>query len=65
MESSVCVYECFLLAVSHQFQVYDGQSSFINNMMLNSTIGSNFGLPVDNILTDTTVAVSSWYFYKS
>ena len=54
-----------VLAVSHHFQVYDGQSSFINNMMLNSNISSNFGLPVDNISTDTTVAVSSRYFYKS
>ena len=62
MESSVCVCECSFLAVPDWFQVYNGQSNFIENMTSNSTF-SNFGLPIDNVLTDISTAVSSWCFY--
>ena len=40
------------------FQVYDGQSSFINNIALTSNF-SNYGMPVDNYNTDTGTAASS------
>ena len=64
VESSVGVLEC-QLTVSDQFQVYDGHSNFIFNILMNSDLGS-FGLPVDNAVpTDTNVTVSSWYFYNS
>jgi len=38
--------------------VFDGQSSFIDNLTLTSTF-SNFGVPIDNLASDTKVAVSS------
>ncbi|KAI9434461.1 hypothetical protein H4582DRAFT_779038 [Lactarius indigo] len=38
--------------------VYDCQSIFIDNLTLTSTF-SNFGMPVDNLGSDTSVAVSS------
>ena len=63
VESSVGVLECLLLAVFDQFQVYNGHSNYLNNLV--SSNFSNFGMPVDNLSTDTTVAVSSWYFYNS
>ena len=40
------------------FQVYDGQSSFINNIVLTSDF-RNYGMPVDNYNTDTSTAASS------
>jgi hypothetical protein len=46
------------------WQVYNGHSNFIDNIVLTSHF-SNFGMPVDSLSTDTTVAVSSWYFYNS
>ena len=46
------------------WQVYNGHSNFIDNVVLTANF-SNFGMPVDNLSTDTTVAVSSWYFYNS
>jgi len=39
--------------------VFDGQSSFIDYLTLTSTF-SNFGMPVDNLGSDTNVAVSNW-----
>ena len=63
MESSVCIYEYTFLAFPHQFQVYDGQSNFIDNMLSNST-STKFGMPVDNLNTDTSIALSSWYLYN-
>ncbi|KAH9171798.1 hypothetical protein EDB89DRAFT_2070371 [Lactarius sanguifluus] len=38
--------------------VFDGQSSFIDNLALTSSF-SNFGMPVDSLSGDTSVAVSS------
>jgi hypothetical protein len=58
VESSVCAREFSFLADVYRFQVYNGQSNFLENMTSNSTFGS-FGMPVDNILTDTSIAVSS------
>ena len=40
------------------FQVYRGQSNFIDGLTLTSTF-SNFGLPVDNLGSNTGVAISS------
>jgi hypothetical protein len=63
VESSVSVLEYSFLAVSDQFQVYAGHSNFIDNLVSTSNF-SSFGMPVDNaVLTDTNIAVSSWYFY--
>jgi hypothetical protein len=31
--------------------------------MISNSNFSNFGMLVDNVLSDTSVAVSSWYFY--
>ncbi|KAH9055600.1 hypothetical protein EDB87DRAFT_1567201 [Lactarius vividus] len=42
--------------------VYDGQSSYIDNLTLTSTF-TNFGMPVDNLSSDTSVAVSSWNLF--
>ena len=58
VESSVSVGKSSFLAVSHLFQVYDGQSSFISNLALNSTF-SKFGMPVDSVNSDTGVVMSS------
>ncbi|KAN0141387.1 DUF1793 domain containing protein [Lactarius tabidus] len=38
--------------------VYDGQSSFINNIALTSSF-SNYGIPIDNYNTDTSTAAST------
>ena len=40
------------------FQVYDAQSSFIDNTTSSSSF-SNYGMPVDNYLTDTSTTYSS------
>jgi hypothetical protein len=65
VEPSVSVLECPLLAVSDQFQVYDGHSYFINNLVLNSNF-SKYGMPIDNAVpTDTNAAASSWYLCDS
>jgi hypothetical protein len=40
------------------FQVYYVQSSFIDNVALTSNF-SNYGMPVDNYSTDTSIAASS------
>ncbi|KAH9021636.1 hypothetical protein EDB84DRAFT_1580787 [Lactarius hengduanensis] len=42
--------------------VFDGQSSFIGNLTLTSSF-SNFGMPVDSLTGDTSVAVSSWNLF--
>ncbi|KAI9440205.1 hypothetical protein BJY52DRAFT_524154 [Lactarius psammicola] len=42
--------------------VYDGLSSFIGNLTSTSTF-SNFGMPVDNLSSDTSVAVSNWNLF--
>ncbi|KAI0289968.1 DUF1793-domain-containing protein [Russula brevipes] len=39
--------------------VHDGHSRFIDNITLTSTF-SNFGMPVDNLGSDTNAAKSSW-----
>jgi hypothetical protein len=63
VETSVGVLDNLFFDVSDQFQVYDGHSSFIDNLVLTSNF-STFGMPVDNAVpTDTNIAVSSWYFY--
>jgi hypothetical protein len=65
VDKSVSVLECSLLAVSDQFQVYDGHSNFIYNLVLNSNF-TNYGMPIDNAVpTYTSAAVSSWYLYDS
>jgi len=52
------------IGVPDQFQVIDGHSSFIDNLVLTSDF-SYFGMPIDNAApTDTSFAVSSWYFYN-
>ena len=61
MELSVCAREFSFFADLYRFQVYNGQSNYLVNMTSDSTFG-NFGMPVDNILTDTSIAVSSQYF---
>jgi hypothetical protein len=58
VESSVGVREYSFLSVSHLFQVYNGHSSFIDNIVSNSNF-SKFGVPVDNVPPDTSSAVSS------
>jgi len=67
VESSVGVRDyCFPVALISFFswQVYTGHSNFIDNIVLTSSF-SNYGMPVDSLSTDTTVAVSSWYFHYS
>jgi len=66
VEPSVGVRDYWFPDVPDQFywQVYNGHSSFIDHIVLTSNF-SDFGMPVDNLSTDTTVAVSSWYFYNS
>ena len=63
VESSVGILECSFIAPPDELQVYDGHSSFINNLVLTSDFGY-FGMPVDNVTTDTSIAVSSWYFHN-
>ncbi|KAF8497617.1 hypothetical protein F5888DRAFT_1613412 [Russula emetica] len=65
VELPVSVLECSLLAVCDPFQVYNGHSNFINDLVSNSNF-SNYGMPIDNAVpTDTSAAVSSWYLYDS
>jgi hypothetical protein len=59
VESSVGIFECSFLDVADQFQIYDGHSNFIQNLVLTSNF-STFGMPVDSL--DANVAVSSQYF---
>ncbi|KAF8491808.1 hypothetical protein F5888DRAFT_1619585 [Russula emetica] len=47
-----------------ELSVYNGHSNFINNIVLTSDF-SNFGMPVDNISTNTKVAVSSWSLFAA
>ncbi|KAF8273635.1 hypothetical protein EI94DRAFT_1795045 [Lactarius quietus] len=42
--------------------VYNGQSIFIDNVMLTSNF-SKYGMPVDNYNTDTSTAASSWTLF--
>ncbi|KAI9430129.1 hypothetical protein H4582DRAFT_2087538 [Lactarius indigo] len=49
--------------VESSVSVYDGQSSFIDNLILTSTSFSNFGVPVDNLGSDTGAVVSSWNLF--
>ncbi|KAH8988003.1 hypothetical protein EDB86DRAFT_2832105 [Lactarius hatsudake] len=42
--------------------VYSSQSSFVDNLTLTSTF-SNFGMPVDSLGLDPSVAVSSWNLF--
>jgi hypothetical protein len=65
VDLSVRVLEFPPTTVSDQFQVYNGHGNFIFNLLMNSDLGK-FGLPIDNAVpTDTSVTVSSWYFYDS
>jgi len=59
VESQVGILECLFLDVPDQFQIYDGHSNFIHNLVLTSNF-SAFGMPVDSL--DINVAVSSRYF---
>ena len=64
MEPSVGILEYSFIVVPDEFQVYDGHSSFVDNLMLTSNFGY-FGMPSDDISpTGTSVAASSWYFHK-
>ena len=61
MDYSVSLLEC-PLTVSDRFQVYNGHSDFIFNLLMHSDFGA-YGLPVDNAVpTDINVTMSSWYF---
>ncbi|KAI9433035.1 hypothetical protein H4582DRAFT_2082848 [Lactarius indigo] len=42
--------------------VFDGQSSFIDNLALTSSF-SNFGMPIDSLSGDTSVAIPSWNLF--
>ncbi|KAH9021641.1 hypothetical protein EDB84DRAFT_1580790 [Lactarius hengduanensis] len=42
--------------------VFNGQSSFVDNLTLTSSF-SNFGMPVDSLSGDTSVAISSWNLF--
>ncbi|KAH8981400.1 hypothetical protein EDB86DRAFT_2812964 [Lactarius hatsudake] len=42
--------------------VFNGQSSFVDNLALTSSF-SNFGMPVDSLSGDTSVAISSWNLF--
>jgi hypothetical protein len=59
VESPVGILEYSFLDVPDQFQIYDGHSDFIHNLVLTSNF-STYGMPIDNL--DTNVAVSSRYF---
>ena len=59
VESSVGVLECLFFDVPDQFQIYDGHSQFLHNLVLTSNF-STFGMPVDSL--NTSKAVSSRYF---
>jgi len=53
VEPSVGVRVCLFRIVTHQSQVYNDHSSFIDNIAMTSALG----MPTDN--TDTNTAVSS------
>ena len=61
-DSSVGVIGCSLFAVSDQFQVFTGHSSFINNLVTNSNF-SYYGMSIDS--ADKSATVLSWYLYDS
>ncbi|KAH9072178.1 hypothetical protein EDB83DRAFT_2313272 [Lactarius deliciosus] len=57
---SVSADSCLVLTpIRVGFQIYDGQSSFLDNLLLTSNF-SDSGVPVDNFGWDTRVRVSSW-----
>jgi len=58
VEPSVGVPVCLFRIVTHQSQLYNNHSSFIDNIAMTS----NFGMPTDN--TDTSTAVSSKYIHR-
>jgi len=62
VDPSVGVSAYWSHVVSDKFQIYNSHSKFLDNLTLTSTF-SAFGMPVDNLLSDTDVVVSSWYFY--
>ena len=53
---------CLLISILSRpliaFQVHDAHSSFIDNVTLTSNF-SNYGMPVDDYSTDTSIAASS------
>jgi hypothetical protein len=42
-----------------RFQVFDGQSAFIDYVTLTSAF-TNFSMPDDNLGSDTNFAITSW-----
>ncbi|KAH9164532.1 hypothetical protein EDB89DRAFT_415428 [Lactarius sanguifluus] len=42
--------------------VFKGQSSYLNNVTVTSGF-SNFGMPVDSLNTDTSIAISGWNLF--
>ncbi|KAH8997962.1 hypothetical protein EDB92DRAFT_2111814 [Lactarius akahatsu] len=42
--------------------VFNGQSSFIDNLALTSSF-SNFGMPIDSLSGDSSIAISSWNLF--
>ena len=58
VESSVGIGVCSIHVVTDEIQVYNGQSNFIDNITSNSTF-SNFGMPIDNLGSDTNTVVPS------
>ena len=59
VDPSVSVHTRWSRAVPDKFQIFNAHSSFIDNIATTSTF-SNFGMPVDNLLSDTTFTISSW-----
>ena len=58
MDSSVGVHACWSRAALDKFQIINAHSSFIDNTMWTSTF-SKFGMPVDNLFSDSTSTISS------
>ncbi|KAH8999019.1 hypothetical protein EDB83DRAFT_897501 [Lactarius deliciosus] len=42
--------------------IFNGQSNFVDNLALTSSF-SNFGMPVDSLSGDTSIAISSWNLF--
>jgi hypothetical protein len=59
VESSVGVGVCLIHVLADGIQVYNGQSNFIN--ITSTSTFSNFGMPIDNLGSDTNTVVPSMY----
>ena len=60
---SVSVDFCLILIFTRVgFQIYDGQSSFLDNLLTtnfsNSSSETWFGMPIDNLGSDTNISAS-------